>query len=101
MVDCGASRHLINDESRFLSFDKTFKASNHYVELSGGHQSNQLVTAGGTAQFSIDEHNTVQHIQLEDALLAPTIPTSLFSVHAATEKRAKGQREECTDDKPD
>jgi len=41
-------------------------------------------------QFTItDDNNMKLRIHLKDALLAPTIPTSLFSFHAATQKGAK------------
>jgi len=42
---------------------------------------NQLAVAKGTAQFTItDDDNIEQQIHLKDTFLAPTIPTSLFSV---------------------
>lgn len=85
MVDCGATSHLINNSERFVSYDKTFQPDKHFIELADGHQSNQLVVAKGTAEYTIlDDNDIPQHILLENALLAPTMPTSLFSVHAAT-----------------
>jgi len=58
--------------------------------MADGHKTNQLAVAKGIAQFTItDDNNMEQRVHLKDALLAPTIPTSLFSVHAATQKGAK------------
>ncbi|XP_067929373.1 uncharacterized protein [Watersipora subatra] len=90
MVNCGAPSHLINDKSRFISYDNTFKLEKHFIKMADGHQSNQLVVAKGTAQFTIlDENNISNKVDLKDVLLAPTVPTSLFSVHAAIQKGAK------------
>jgi len=90
MVDCGATSRLVNNENNFISFNKTFKPENHYIEMAVGHKTNQLVVAKGTAQFTItDDDNIEQLIHLKNALLAPTIPTSLFSVHTTTQKGAK------------
>jgi len=57
--------------------------------MADGHKTNQLAVAKGIAQFTItDDNNMEQRVHLKDALLAPTILTSLFSVHAATQKGA-------------
>jgi hypothetical protein len=31
LVDCGATAHILNDESKFVSFDNRFSPSKHYL----------------------------------------------------------------------
>ena len=35
-MDTGATAHIITDKSKFLTFDETFKSSDHYLELADG-----------------------------------------------------------------
>lgn len=66
MVDCGATSHLVNDKGRFVSFDKSFRPDQHYIQLAVGHQTNQLVIAKGTAQYTIlDDENLPQQVLLK------------------------------------
>ena len=89
MVDCGATSHVVNNKSAFISYDDSFVAKRHFIELADGHQTNQVVQAKGTAQYTVmDSNNEPQTILLQDALLAPCFPHSLFSVRAATAKGA-------------
>ena len=37
LVDCGATTHIINDESKFSNFDDKFAPEKHYIELADEH----------------------------------------------------------------
>lgn len=89
VVDSGATSHILNNADRFVSYDKTFNPANHFVEVADGHMSNQIVTARGNAKYQVVDSNGLSHeIVLENALLAPSFPTNLFSVRAAVGKGA-------------
>ena len=89
-IDCGATCHIINSEKHFVCFDNEFEPDKHFIELADGHRSNKLATAQGTAKFTVLDSNGVSRsITLQNALLAPTFPTSLFSVRAATDNGAE------------
>ena len=90
LVDCGATCHILNNEEAFLSFDDSFDAKAHYVELADGNRSNDLLIARGTARVNlVDATGTVHQVTLENCLFAPSFPTSLFSVRLATQRGAK------------
>ena len=36
LVDCGATAHILNDESKFIEFEKDFDPEEHYIELADG-----------------------------------------------------------------
>ena len=42
-VDCGATKHVITDKSKFINFDQNFEPGNHFVELADGSQVNSIV----------------------------------------------------------
>jgi hypothetical protein len=57
--------------------------------MADGRRSNKLATAKGTAMFKVlDSSGTERQFLLNNALLAPGIPASLFSVRAATDAGA-------------
>ena len=90
LVDCGATSHIVNDETIFTSFDKSFHPDQHYVELADGHRSNKLATHRGEARIMLlDKNGVYSYINLKNALLVPSFPTSLFSVRAAADAGAK------------
>ena len=89
IVDSGATSHILNDASHFISYDKSFNPVNHYVEVADGHMSNEIVTARGKARYIFhDSNGKPREFILDNALLAPKFPTNLFSVHAAVNKGA-------------
>ncbi|XP_063857145.1 uncharacterized protein LOC135098678 [Scylla paramamosain] len=49
MVDCGATTHIINDDSKFVCFDKQFDPERHFIELADGSRTNNLVKKKGDA----------------------------------------------------
>ena len=86
LVDCGATCHIINDKNYFICYDEEFDPDKHFIELADGRRSNTLATARGTAKFTVLDSNGIsRNVTLKNALLAPTFPTSLFSVRAATD----------------
>ena len=51
LVDCGATTHIINDESKFLFFEKNFNPNDHYIELADGSRTNNVAMKKGTAKL--------------------------------------------------
>lgn len=89
IVDSGATSHILNNADRFIDYDKSFNPSNHFVEVADGHMSNEIVTARGRASYNVlDSNGKSREIILDNALLAPTFPTNLFSVQAAVHNGA-------------
>ena len=89
LVDCGASSHMINDKSLFVSLDSTFEPTDHFIELADGRRRNDLAEGQGDAKIEMFNSQGVQYnITLKGALYTPEFPISLFSVRAATEAGA-------------
>ena len=40
LVNCGATKHVITDKSKFINFDQNFEARNHFVEFADGSRAN-------------------------------------------------------------
>ena len=91
LVDSGASSHIINDESKFISFDESYKPEKHILELADGTICNSVPKKQGTAIVNLrDENNNVWPAKLEDALYLPSYPQSIFSVKRATKRKDDG-----------
>ena len=89
LVDCGATSHIINDRSKFVSFDESFKAENHFIELADGSKANGVVLGRGNACVKLyDVCGKSHNVVLENALYVPTFKQDIFSVQAAAEKGA-------------
>ena len=87
LVDCGATSHIITDNSKFIEFDSNFNPSNHYIELADGSRTNGVAHGKGTAKVLLYDVNGIpQNVFLSNALYVPSYKQDLFSVHAATEK---------------
>ncbi|PIK39827.1 hypothetical protein BSL78_23335 [Apostichopus japonicus] len=92
LVDCGATTHIINDESKFVRFEDNFNPSDHYIELADGSRNNNVAIKRGDAQISlVDSTGKTQTGILENALYVPSFKQNIFSVQAATEKGASVQ----------
>ncbi|PIK57781.1 hypothetical protein BSL78_05307 [Apostichopus japonicus] len=92
LVDCGATTHIINDESKFVRFEDNFNPSDHYIELADGSRNNNVAIKRGDAQISlVDSTGNTQTAILENALYVPSFKQNIFSVQAATEKGASVQ----------
>ena len=89
MVDCGATTHIVTDKSKFVQFDESFVAENHYIELADGSRTNGVVSGKGTASVLLHDSEGKPHkVQLENALYVPSYNQDIFSVQAATGKGA-------------
>ena len=42
LVDCGATSHIITDESLFKNFDQSFNSEQHHIELADGTQAHSV-----------------------------------------------------------
>ena len=83
LVDCGATSHIVNDESMFLKFD----ADKHVIELADGTRCVGVVKGKGVATMFLTSSDGVQHeIMLSYALYVPSYKQSIFSVRAAVKK---------------
>lgn len=90
IVDTGASSHIINDRSKFKSFDSTFRPERHSMELADGKRTVGVVKGRGDAQvclISSGGHRCT--VTLKNALYIPSYPQELFSVKSATAHGAK------------
>ena len=87
LVDCGATSHIVNDESMFLKFDDEFDADKHVIELADGTICAGVVKGKGVATMFLTSTDGGQHeILLSDALYVPSYKQSIFSVRAAGKK---------------
>jgi hypothetical protein len=55
LVDCGATAHIICDESKFINIYENFDSTNHCIELADGSRSNGIVTAKGDANIKLHD----------------------------------------------
>ena len=69
LVDCGATSHIISDDSNFINFDKTFKPEERYIEYCVILNSAELITKDGTKFDIIKEgkpyflNNVITHVK--------------------------------------
>lgn len=88
LVDTGATSHIINNKSKFVSFDKDFDPNSHVIELADGSKAN-VVTGKGAAKVKLyDVKGSAHDIILNNALYVPTYKQDIFSVNAAVEEGA-------------
>ena len=89
LVNCGATSHIVTDDSNFISLDEYFKPSEHFIELADGSRSNNVVLKRGSIQINLpDNTGNTYDITLQHVLLIPSYTQNIFSVQAATEKGA-------------
>ena len=92
LVDSGATIHVVNDESKFISFQNSFNPSDHTIELADGSRSTNIAKGMGDAEVSLTDTSGRQHnVVLKDALFIPSFSMSIFSVQAATHNGATVQ----------
>lgn len=85
MVDTGATSHIINDATKFKSFDDTFKPESHCVELADGTLCRGIAQRRGDAEvFLIESTGQRRKATLRSALFIPSYPQDIFSVKSAT-----------------
>lgn len=56
LVDCGATSHIICDESKSSSFDQNFDSSSHFIKFDDKSRSNNIVE-GKVDIYDIDGEN--------------------------------------------
>ena len=61
MVDTGATSHIINDISKFRSFDNTFQPLKHCVELANGEKTNGVAERRGDAEVCLIDSRGQHH----------------------------------------
>ena len=89
LVDCGATAHIVNDESMFTKFDEDFDAQKHVIELADGTRCAGVVKGKGVATMFLTSSDGVQHeVMLADALYVPSYKQNIFSVQAAVKGRS-------------
>ncbi|CAM1301865.1 Uncharacterised protein r2_g1167 [Pycnogonum litorale] len=89
LVDCGATSHIITDESKFIRFDDSFSPSQHFIELANGTRSNSVALKKGDASVNlVDSNRNCTSATLKGALYIPSYPHDIFSVQAAAERGA-------------
>ncbi|XP_070404387.1 uncharacterized protein [Nothobranchius furzeri] len=85
LVDTGATSHIINDMTRFKSFDDTFSPETHCVELADGTMCRGIAQRRGNAEvILVDDTGQQRKATLRGALFIPSYPQNIFSVKSAT-----------------
>jgi len=85
LIDSGATSHILNDKTNFISFDKNFIPEEHYVELADGTRVKNASIAKGTAVVEIrDNKGRLCRAELQNVQYAPSFPFNIISVNAAT-----------------
>ena len=82
LVDTGATSHIINDSSKFVSFDNNFNPNSHFIELADGSKANVVLGKGNVMVKLFDIKGNVQDVMLSDALYIPSYSQNIFSVSA-------------------
>ena len=89
MVDCGATAHIVTDESQFVRYDHSFCKNNHFIELADGTRTNCVALKRGEAIVKLtDSTGRRVNATLKNALFIPSYPHNIFSAKAATENGA-------------
>ena len=89
LVDCGATTHIINDESKFIRFENDFNSSVHFIELADGSRHNDIALKRGDANVVLHDNLGNEHnVTLSDALYVPSFSQNIFSVQAASKNGA-------------
>ena len=86
LVDTGATSHIVNDRSKFISFDNAFDPRAHVIELADGSKA-KVVSGIGVAKIKLHDVNGSPHdLILNNALYVPSYKQDIFSVNAAVEE---------------
>ena len=89
LVDCGATTHIINDESKFSKLDDKFTLEKHYIELADGTRSNNVALKRGDVEITLmDTTGRYVSATLKNALYIPAYPQNIYLLQAATERGA-------------
>ena len=86
LVDTGATSHIVNDRSKFISFDNAFDPSAHVIELADGGKA-KVVSGKGVAKIKLhDVNGNARDLILNNALYVPSYKQDIFSGNAAVEE---------------
>ena len=85
LVDTGATSHVINDSSKFVSFDTSFNSSSHFMELANGSKTNVVLGKGNANVKLFDARGNLHNVMLHNALYIPSYNQNIFSVSAKVE----------------
>ena len=89
LVDSGATTHVLNDKSKFISFEKNFKPEEHVIQLADGTRTSSIVKGQGEAKVTItDENGCKRNVVFNKALYIPSFKQNIFSVKIATDHGA-------------
>ena len=88
LVDTGATSHIINDSSKFVSFDTNFDSSSHFMELADGSKANVVLGKGNANVKLFDVRGNVHNVMLHNALYIPSYNQNIFSVSAEVDRGA-------------
>lgn len=90
MVDCGATSHMINDATKFITVDKSFRPEDHMIELADGTKVSGMAKMRGQAEvYLLDSEGRQVKTRLKQALYIPSFPQNIFSVKSATANGAE------------
>ena len=85
LVDTGATTHIINDKTKFVSFEKNYGGGKHLIELADGSRMNNLAEGPGNANIDVTySKGIVREAVLENALYVSSFKQNIFSIHCAT-----------------
>ena len=89
LVDCGATAHIINDESLFVSFDQNFSCETHTIELADSSSKQGIVKGRGDAVITLTNVDGLEcDITVKDALFIPSYNQNILSVQSITKRGA-------------
>ena len=77
LVDCGATSHIVNDDSNFVSFDDNFKPDEHFVQLADG-STNTVATKRGTVKISLQDCDPTQQPCQILSVLCLVVPLTYY-----------------------
>jgi len=85
LVDCGATTHIVNDDSCFIETDPSFNPEDHFIELADGILVDNEAKLKGTVltQFRTKDGDFID-VKLRNVLYVPNFPQCIFSVKSAT-----------------
>lgn len=89
LVDCGATTHIMNNESKFINFNNDFNSSSYIVELiSASRYNNLALKMGDGCNDMTDTKGKVPRTILKDVLHITYFNNNIFYVQVAIENGA-------------
>ena len=85
LVDCGATCHIIYDDSKLISRDENFNPNSHTIELADNSRQTGLATARGDAKIRLmDSSGVLRDVILKNTLCIPSYKQNIISVTVST-----------------